>query len=782
MHGPDAKFQGRPHAMNRIDHIPSARPGTPYPGEANVPAYGSASTLRDGIDLVGMFESVRKRIRVALGILLAVSILGIGFTLAQTPKYTSTALLMIDPAPERLVDVNQTINRAAPDEVIVESEIEILKSVEMAARLAAAMDLENDPEFNWRLREPSPVQSTFGAIGRFFGSIFSGGGQAEAALAAGDPGVAQLMVPDDVAYAVGEAITVRRRGLSFGIEVSVTTDNPAKSARMANEFANTYLTSRLEDRFASVGTAGAWIEERLAELRAEVLEKEADVQRFRAQKGLLTAEGVSLTEQQIADVQSSVIAARAEYAEAQARYSQLNELIRSGSSADSIAGVLNSPVIRDLRVQEAAIAQQQADFDRRYGDQHPEVRRIRSERADVQQQIKAEIDRIASSMRNEVMVVGSRLRSLESDLEQNRRALVSNNEELVTLGELESEARAARSVYDSFLQRSHQVEHQGTFAKVDATLASPARPVVIPSSPKVLFSSVLSIGAGGVLALLFVAVAERFRHTFRSPEEAESKIGLRSLAVVPRLDANTLRSLPAIWRNPPKYLVENPISPFGEAIRDLRTSLVLAVPPRSSPVIAITSAAPNEGKSSISLSLARLCALSGKRTVIIDCDTRRRAMNRLLRIEPEQGLLEVLNGTAELADVIGADEDTGAHVIPVASESSQTQDLFSSGDFQALLDQLSDEYDFIILDCAPVLAVAETRQVAKMSDVCVLVARCNETHSGAVRAAAESLQMAGAPLIGMVLNFFDARVPGGFSGYGSAYYWHPGNSYYNQPK
>lgn len=777
--GSEGEARGRQHDMNRIDHFSHSRQGSPYPGEANAQSYRESAGQREGIDLVGMLQAVRKRLRVALAILVGVSVLGIAYTVSQTPQYTSTALLMIDPAPERLVDMNQTVNRAAPDEVIVESEIEILKSVEMAARLAAAMDLENDPEFNWRLKEKSGFQSAVSSVKGFFGSLFSGG--REAPVIADDQGAAGMMVPDDVAYAVGSAINVRRRGLSFGIEVSATTEDPAKSARMANEFANTYLSSRLEDRFASVGTAGAWIDERLNDLREEVLEKEAAVQRFRAQKGLLTAEGVSLTEQQIADVQSSVIAARAEYAEAQARYSQLNSLISSGSSADSIAGVLNSPVIRDLRAQEAVIAQRQAEIDRRYGEQHPEVARVRSERADVQQQIKSEIDRIASSMRNEVTVVGSRLRSLEADLEQNRRSLVSNNAELVSLGELESEARAARSVYESFLQRSHQVEHQGTFAKVDASLASPARPVLVPSSPKVMFSSVLSVGAGGILALLFVALAERFRHTFRSPDEAEAKIGLRSLAVVPRLDAAALRSLPAIWRNPPKYLVENPISPYGEAIRDLRTSLVLAVPPRSSPIIAITSAAPNEGKSSISLSLARLCALSGKRTVIIDCDTRRRAMNRLLRIEPEQGLLEVLNGSVELADVIGADEDTGAHVIPVASESSQTQDLFSSGDFQALLDQLSEEYDFIILDCAPVLAVAETRQIAKMSDVCVLVARCNETHAGAVQAAAESLHTAGAPLAGMVLNFFDARVPGGNSGFGSAYYWHPGNSYYNQP-
>lgn len=760
--------------MNRINHISGSQANVSYTHATGGEGFGMPMVEREGIDLVELFQTLRKRIRVALGIFLTVSIIGIAATVTQTKQYTATALLMIDPAPDQLTDVNQMANRGAPSETLVESEIELLKSVQMAALLAASMNLETDPEFNSQLRDPGPVTR----FRRFISRSMSGAPADASGFAPTGQAAYTLPVPDNVAYSVMDSITVRRRGLSYGIEVSATSESPGKSALMANELANTYIGSRLEARFASVGSAGAWLDERLNELRAEVLQKEAAVQRFRAEKGLLTAEGVSLTEQQIADVQSSVIAARAEYAEAQARYNQLTSLIERGSSVDSIAGVLNSPLIRDLRTQEAIVAQRQAELETRYGERHPQVTSVRSEREDIQRQISAEIDRIASGLRNEVTVVGSRLRSLEADLEANRQALVANNEELVTLGELESEARAARTVYESFLERSQQIAQQGTLAKVDASLASPARPPGGPSSPKILFSSALSIGAGGALAFLFVMLAERMRHTFRSPEEAESKIGLRTLAVVPRLDTAALRSLPAIWRNPPKYLVENPLSPFGEAIRDLRTSLVLSVPPRTSPVICVTSAAPNEGKSSISLSLARLCALSGKRAVIIDCDTRRRAMNQLLRIEPEQGLLEVLNGSANLADVIGADEDTGAHVIPVATASSQTQDLFSSGDIHALIDELSEEYDFVILDCAPVLAVAETRQVAKMADVCVLVARCNETHSAAVRAAAESLQIAGAPLCGMVLNFFDSRVPGGKMSYGTAYYWHPGNTYY----
>lgn len=768
--------------MNKVDPFSSQASGIPHPSDSSA-TYGSAAGgAREGLDLVGLFQSIRKRFRVALGIFLTVSLLGILFTATQTPKYTATALLMIDPAPDQLLEVNQNPVRGAPNDVIVESEIEILKSVEMAARMAAEMGLEEDPEFNSALAPPSPVSDTISSIKGFFIGLISSKPADPFPMDGADETVVML-VPDEVAYAVADSIEVRRRGLSFGIEVSAVSSSPGKSARMANELANSYLRSRLEDRFANVGSAGDWFEERVGELRADVLAKEAAAQRFRAEKGLLTAEGVSLTEQQIADVQASVITARAEYAEAEARYVQLRSLIDAGSSADSIAAALNSAVIRDLRAQEAIIAQRQAEVDRRYGERHPEVARVRSERADIQTQIRSEIDRIASSLRNEMLVVQSRLRSLEADLENNRRALVANNEELVSLGELESEARAARTVYESFLERSKELAQQGTIERVDANLASQARPPEAPSSPKVLFSAVMSVAAGGVLALLFVGVAERFRQTFRSPEEAEQKIGLRTLAVVPRLEAAKLRALPVIWRNPPKYFVENPFSPFGEAVRDLRTSVVLAAPPRrgSGTSIAITSAAPNEGKSSISLSLARMCALSGKPTIILDCDTRRRAVNEFLRIDPDKGLLEVLNGSATLEEVLGVDEDSGAHVIPVASESSRTQDLFSSGDLQSLLDDLAEKYEYIILDCAPVLAVAETRQVAKMADVTVVVARCNETHGAAVRAAAESLAVAGANLGGMVLNFFDAQVPGGSAGYSTAYYWHPGNTYYNDP-
>jgi capsular exopolysaccharide synthesis family protein len=210
-------------------------------------------------------------------------------------------------------------------------------------------------------------------------------------------------------------------------------------------------------------------------------------------------------------------------------------------------------------------------------------------------------------------------------------------------------------------------------------------------------------------------------------------------------------------------MLERQMSAFAEAFRVLRTTILFAAGQPKTQVVAVTSALPGEGKTTISLCLARVAALSGQRVLLIDCDLRRRSLKEVLDIEPPVGLLQVLSGEASWRQAIYLDEASGMCVLPVSGSGFTPKEIFGAEDMSRLVSDLRGSFDLIVLDCAPVLAVAETRVAAARADCVVVVSRWQKTSMRAVRSALQQLSDAGANVRGVALNGVDRHVPGYYS-------------------
>ena len=666
--------------------------------------------------------------------------------LFQRSQYTATALVMINAGQDQVLAPDQMVGgqQMAPAQV-VDSQLEVLRSRALAGRLVDALNLVNDPEWNAML---PPDQAP------------AAGPVVPPAAETPQEAATREQLRQNVIAAVSGAISVNRRGLTYAAEVSATSTNPDRAAQMANRLVDLFQQYQMEARLDSANRANSWLATRVRELRDDVQEKEAIVERYRAQTGLLSAQGGLLSEQQTAELQGSLTQARADLAERQARLEQLQATIGAGGSADAIAGVLNSSVIIQLRAQEAEIARRQADYESRYGDAHPALQNVRAERADVRAQINAEIARISSGLRTEVEVARARVNALEANMDLMRGELVGNNEQLVRLREYEREAAASRTVYESFLQRFHEIADQGTMRSMPAELVSAATVPTEPSSPRLSIAFVLSVALGAGLGLAAGFLAEALDEGFGDADEVERKLGVPALATVPKLRRTDLRQVPPASQHPVGYLLERQVSAFTEAYRVLRTTIIFAAGQPKTQVVAITSAVPDEGKTTVSLCLSRVSALSGQRVLLIDCDLRRRSVKDVLGIEPPTGLLQVLSGEVSWRQAIYADELSGMHVLPLSEAGFTPKDIFGADDMSRLLAELRNSYDLIVLDCAPVLAVAETRVVVAKADCAVVVARWQKTPIRAVRSALQQLQGAGANVRGVALNCVDRRVPG----------------------
>jgi capsular exopolysaccharide synthesis family protein len=684
----------------------------------------------EGFDLQSMIDVMLRRWRIIVGAGALVFAAVLLVLLTQPREYTATASIMINPREDQVVGAEQSLVQGPPSPAVVDSQIEILRSPRIAQGVAEHLHLDIDPY--WGAPNAGP----------------------DGILAA--------------ARAVSAALTVKRRALSYVIDVSVTADDPDEAARIANAVVQEYLSQSDDVRLAATERASNWLGQRLAELRQDVQAKEAQAEAFRAQAGLLTAEGRSLTESQTTQTQQAVLAARSDLAEREARYRQVLALSRSGGSVASLDQALESQTIRDLRRQEAELSQQQAEYQSTLGERHPFVARNRAELADVRQQLSAEIGRIAESARNDVEVARARVATLEGSLGASAGALVNNNADQVRLRELEREAAASRAVYESFLQRSHEIAGQGQLGQTDAQVVSDAEPPSSPSSPRLLLGIVLALLAGAIAGAIAGFAAEALDDTIKGADDVEQRLGVPALAVVPTVDHKALRLLAPEDRHPAGYLVEKPLSPFAEAFRVLRTSLLYADLQRDAKVVAVTSALPDEGKTTCALSLARVAALGGQRVAVIDCDLRRRALNRVLNIHPRAGLLEVLAGQRSWRDVCGVDEPSGAHVIPLAETALTPRDMFSLPAMEDLLADVRAHYDLVILDCAPVLVAADARLVAGQADTAILVARWRKTRLREAEDAVRQLVPAGGKILGVAINGFNPRAAG----------WRPYPPYY----
>ncbi len=676
----------------------------------------------------------RRRFLIA-GVAAVVAAGGIGLTMLQAPKYSATALLVIDPTPEQIVPDHQA-SAGRVDAAMVDSEIEAIRSPELVKRMASELRLDQDPEWN-------PERAA--------------------------------LTPSEIAPNLTTALDIRRRGLSYVVEVSATSTSPARAAQLANTLSSIYLSSLSEARQTASKDANSWLDTRLDELKAEVQEKEAAAMRYRAQRNLLTAQGASLAEQQTVELQSALQSTRAEYAQQRAQYELVSAMANSGGSLNSLD--IPDDTMRDLRSREAAISQKIADLGSRYGSAHPVLQQAREERAVLDERITSEMQRLAASAKLRSDSVGARLNTQQAQLVALRGKLVSDNFDEVRLNALQTDAAAARTVYESFLQRSHEIASQGAPTAISARLLSPAQQPTEPTSPHMLFNAVLSIAAGLALGLLAGIVAERTRKTLETSEEVEEKLGVRALVAVPDLGRRDLKHIPEANRSPTGYLLAKRLSHFTETFRVLQTSLRLAGNPHRN-VVAVTSALPGDGKTTLSLGLARVAGMGGLKVIIVDCDVRMRTINKLLDIEPDAGLQQVLLGEKDWRDVVGTDQASNIHVLPASALTSK--DIFSTGAMESLVTDLSHHYDLVVLDCAPVFAVADTRVVAALADSVVVAMRAGKTPTRATRAAIAQLELAGANVLGVVLNRVDVRKSRRRSFYDGLYYSKAFAGYYTR--
>lgn len=652
--------------------------------------------VADMLGLTAAMRVIRRRLALILAAGIGSALVAFAILMLQPATYTASALLLISPrTPDTIGSVNP-LAPAAPTVSPVDSEIVMLRSPALMDDLAQQLGMAS--------RTPANA--------------------------------AEL----DLASVIG----VERRAGTNVIEISARSGDPARAQLIANTYADTYLTSQLNVALGSSVQESSVASERLAQLRQDAQEAESAAEAFRQEAGV-GGEGA-------ADISSQVQQAQTELADRQARYQRVQAARSSGGSADSVANALGSSALNALMQRSGELNRRLEDLNQRYLPSHPDVQAAAAERTDLDRRIQREVQRASVELADQVSAARARLEALQGAMRATGDDLRGTTNTSENLRDLERQAAESRQLYESFLERQQAATGQGSSSAVDARLLSYATLPAAPTSPQLRLALAIAIALGLFLGFGAAAMVELFDQSVKNADDLEAKTGAKAIASIPVISKRMLRQMPPAERHPSGYLVGRPMSAFTEALRVLRTVIVYSKLDFSVKVVAVTSALPNEGKTTVSMCLARVAAMSGQKVCVVDCDLRMQSINDVIDIETDVGILQVLAGEAPWRSAIVRDPNSDAHVLPVSTAGFTPRDVFGSDAMSKLIADLRDAYDLVILDCAPILAVAETRILVAQADTTVLVARLGKTPVGAMRAAVQQTTTAGGRVLGIALN------------------------------
>jgi capsular exopolysaccharide synthesis family protein len=708
----------------------------------------------------GMKRLWRRRWLIATITFLGTAASGV-VTLTMTPKYTSTAQLLVDPRGARQFQTDAPVLPSLlVDRESIESEIQILGSRRLVGTLVDRLKLVEDPEFNPTLAaKPSGFR-------RFFAGYMASARDWLRSITRTTDGTAVGLDPASVTRAntvdgVAKSLSITREGQSRVLSISVTSRDPVRAAEMANTLAELYLLDHLDNRLEQKKRVTNWLETRLNELRTAAIASERTTQEYRREAGLFetrteTGSTERIDTQQLTQLSSELIRAQTDRMALEAKLREV-EAARGPDGHEAVPEVLNSPVIASLRTQEVRVKQRNADLENEYGARHPRMVAARGELEEIRSNIGKEVAKTIEGLRNEVRRARAREAAVQSSLRELERKTADQNARQVNLNELVRENDANQRILQQFLEQTKELSAKQALDEPDARIIANAEPPTTPSFPKktVLVALALlgSLSTAGGLALLL----ERIYSRFRTREDVEMVLGLPTLVAVPAVLPREFQSAKRrVSGKSARILSEAPME-FVEALNNLHVAMLSRGPGEIEGSTLFTSAFPGEGKSTLAAAFARTLARHEKRVVLIDCDVRKPEVASMFGIKPHPGVSEVLFGKATAEVVVQSDPGSSMHIISAGLALKQSGRALSQDNLLPLLEKLSSQYDAVILDAGPVLLAPDAALLSRYVTRTVLVVRWNATSQQDVHRCMKMLIEAKGNIAGVILNHVDVN-------------------------
>ncbi len=667
---------------------------------------------------------------VALGTLLA-----IGSVLLTTPTYSATAMVMIDGRRAQVLKVGAGVPDLPLDIDTVSNEVQVISSRDLVGSVVRQLDLEHNPDYNPNrtgflrrvalasvdaMRPWLPPAAFAGVRSAFEPPVLEGRDYTDAVI-----------------DAVERNLEVASVGRSRAIAITFTSTHPAMADKFANAMAQRYVDHQIEMKQQATEDANRQITDRLAGLQKSAADAAGRVEQYRAKLGLTDGHDSTLVRQQISETSTQLTVAQRDRLAAASRLRDIQRAAAAGG--DGNEEILGSQLIQQLRVQQAQAARENSAAGVIYGERHPNAEVSRAQSASIQRRIDQETAKIVAAVRGDYQAALDRETGLRARLDQLMVEMGKVRQNEVSLDQLAQNSNAAKDIYEAFLKRAHETDVGSALQSPDAYIIAHAATPTHPVSPRPKIVIPVGMAMSGIFAVVAILALDARDRGFQSQAQVSRELKLATLGMIPELRRT---------RSP------DPLSLIGTAITDLYMQIVLGQ--ERNGCILITSAVPREGKSSVGLTLARIAARNGKRTLFVDADMRRSPRHRRPFDASQGGLSEVLTGRARLEEVVFADKVApGVSVLACGAATDNPSGLICSAAMRDLLRGARSGYDLIFIDAPPVMVGPEAWMLALFADTTLLFVRWARTPRKIVAAAYDKLARTGAKVSGVVLTMVD---------------------------
>ncbi|MEO5339262.1 MAG: Wzz/FepE/Etk N-terminal domain-containing protein [Magnetococcus sp. MYC-9] len=703
------------------------------------------------------------------------------------PMFQATAIMLIEQSKVKVISIDNVYNADYGAQTYMQTQIELMKSRHLVEEVVRQTRLDLAPEFSaqpathrrsWMhnrwipqwLRvylpvppETAPVEEPRQADPEADASRFAA-----------------------LVRTVSGRINVAPVRNSQLVSISFISESPELAAKVATSIAQVYIDQMLEARLKMTQSAANWLMKRLEGLRHGLEESERKLQDFRASSDMLgSTEEESMENQLLSSLNTKVMQARSQRTEAQVRYERFQALMEEYKGNLAELPIKDNPMLDNFLKEASKVSLQISELSTRYGSKHPQMVRARTEMDEIRGKINQEVNRAIAAAKHEYTIAGMQESKAEQQLAEHKERLQEYKKKAFILGNLERDVQANRQLYELFQKRFKETGVSEGMESENARIVDPAKPPQSSFTPNKRQTLSMAMLAGALLGILLALLLENMDRTIQNPEDLELSVGLPILATLPKLRASTRRPI-----SPEGMMINHPRSPYAEAVRVIRTALVLSMdrPPQ---VITVSSSTPQEGKTTVSINLARAFQLSGERVLLVEADMRKPRMNKYFHLKDGNinNLLADLNfwndeGEPELPVTasgpprkeelqavrkeISVSRD-GLHLLLCHTTQASPSEALASQKWQRILGVLRHDYQRIIIDSPPVLAVTDTYILSTQSDGVMFVVMAGKTQRNLVRSAVQNLTRVNANMLGLVLNTVDTKKMvryGGKQGYG----------------
>jgi len=703
-------------------------------------------------DLLEYWRAISKRRWSIIGLTLLVAILALLVVNNMRPVFRSTATVLIEQGKSKVVSIEEIYSQGSTQREHYQTQAEILKSEELARKVVQKLGLQSHPDFDVRQMEPTLWDRLTGSVR--------------------DP--SQITETQ----AIRGAINRFRRNLQVQlvrnsqlVQISFVSYDRELAMRVPNTVAETYIESDLEARMAMTQKAAEWLRERMGELRSKVDSSEKALQDYRDRERILDTKGMALSGagKQLEELTRAVVDARQKRAEAEAAYALVQQIKvgRSQASYDSVPVVLRSPIVQQMKVQEAEAERRLSEVSKRYGPEHPRMVQAKTELEAAKENTRRQVEIVVNGLVKEFEQARANEAAVERALAQSKQDIQGINRKEFQLGILEREVQQNRNLYDMFVNRLKETNATGD---LQSTIARVVDPATLPSgafAPDkrqiVGVSAVIALVISALLALLL----DRLTNALNSTSDVENRLGVPALGVLQKIKGFT---------NKKGFVSElaffnDTQSTFAEAVRTVRTSVLMSALDEPHKVVVITSSVPEEGKTTLSFNLA--CALGQvKKVLLVDGDLRRPKIGKLVgRDSKMPGLADLVAGHAQVSQCVFFDERAGIHLLPAGTVPPNPLELLSSKRFEDVINKLKEAFDIVLIDSAPLQLVSDAQVLSQFASSVIYVVKADATPYQVAQNGLKKLRRVNAPLLGVVLNQLDLekaeKYYGEYSGYKS---------------